>query len=303
MGEEIRKILEALQNGEITADEAEAFINAIKQKEKESRSRNNTYIDEEKSETKIDEKIVIEEGEIFDGDINIVNGEAIIKGSVNGDCSVVFGKLMFSGEVRGDMNVVGSKVEWNGGIIHGSLNIVGSKESGTPPKIEGGLTRFNNFALKGVFKFLKPFLKGLEIKNGGFKKKIEVQKFETLVVEEGEVFSTKDDIEADVVIVKGKLACGNLTADEISVLGSLSSGNIEADKLEVSGDVKAGNMNVERIIVNESGNIKSGNINAEDIELNGTITSGNVTCEVIWGNGKIRTGWLSCEENNLGKQY
>jgi cytoskeletal protein CcmA (bactofilin family) len=300
MNEEIRKVLEALKNGEITTEEAEALIEAIKQRE--DYKDENFESSDENVETKVGEITVIEEGEVFEGDINIVNGEAVIKGIVNGDCSIVMGKLTFSGEVKGDMDIVGSRVKWNGGVINGSLNIVASKEEGTPPKVKGGLTRVNNLLLKGLFKvFLKPFLSGFEIKNGNFKKSKKTQKFETLIVEEGKEFKTDDDIVAEEVIVKGKLACGNLKADKIRAIGTISCGNIETEELIVEGTVKTGNVKAENITVYQDGSISSGNVHAENIELNGVISSGNVTCEVIWGNGKLNAGWLNCEENRLNK--
>ncbi|ANQ53519.1 hypothetical protein XJ44_03185 [Thermosipho affectus] len=291
--DDIKKVLEALQNGEISAEEAEALINAIKSKEENKDFYQTTDTSEEPI---VGEVTVIDETENFQGDLNIVNGEAIIKGKVAGDCSIVFGKLTFSGEIDGDLNVVGSRVNWNGGIIHGSLNIVACRESGRPPKVYGGLTRVNNLLLKGVFKIIKPFFSGMKMKEANGKKK---KKYNTLIVEEGKSLKIEEDINAEEIIIKGKLVCNNIYTENMIVIGEVACGNLQVEELEVSGLLKCGNINAEKIIVNESGKISTGNVNAEEIILNGTLSAGFIGCETISGRGILNSGVINCEENNL----
>jgi len=312
--DEIKKILEAVQNGEITAEEAETLILAIKEKEKieQEKTKKSIFeeeqIEREENEPLSGEKIIIREDEEFEGDINLVSGEAIIRGTVKGDVSIVMGKLEFSGEITGDLNVVGSKVKWNGGAIYGSLNVVGCKESGKMPKVKKGITRVNNVFMRGLFRvFLKPILSGIEVKNGNFVRKKwnfgknKVQKYEKLIVKKGEFLNITDDIKAEEIVVDGKLICSNIFAERFVISGEVSGGNISVEELVLTdeGVLKCGNLNVEKIIVDENASIKCGNISAEDIYLNGTISAGFVNCEHLSGKGQLNSGGLSCEENEL----
>lgn len=171
MGElpsDIRSILEALARHEITVDEAEQLILALKETQ-----RTNSDDGKEKGRTKkrgktvVGKDIVVEEGEELIGSLEIVNGTAIIKGKVYGDVQLVFSELYFSGEVHGNVDLVGSKAKWDGGLINGNLLIVGSEYSGKKPVVRGRVNEVNNFFIGGVLGtvklFVKPILSGIKL--------------------------------------------------------------------------------------------------------------------------------------------
>ena len=165
MEEALRKILEAVEKNEITVDEAVELIRALKEKNKVEKVEYDDSGETENVRDLIVDSIVVKEGETFEGDVVVMNGDAVVKGIVKGNLSVVSGKLFFSGEVFGDLDVVGSKIKWHGGKVHGNLNMIACKEEGTPPKVEGELVRYNNAFIKSILFFIKPFIHGIEVKN------------------------------------------------------------------------------------------------------------------------------------------
>ncbi|QTA38826.1 hypothetical protein JYK00_04785 [Thermosipho ferrireducens] len=317
--DDIKKILEALERGEITKEEAEALIAAVKTGNTEAEK----VIDFDEEEYKkwtgskdvIGGKIVIDEGEVHEGDLNVVKGDVVVKGTIQGELSVVMGKLEFSGKVTKDANVVGSTVNWNGGIIEGDLNIVGCKESGKPPVVNGNLVRYNNAFIKGILSFfVKPFLSGLEVRNGKIfsknyglitnimsGKKRRKKEIEELVVKEGEIYETEDELFAERIVVKGEFIGTNVEAEEIIISGNLKCGNVSTESLYLNEGaiLKCGNISAEEIVVEENAKISCGNISSETINVNGKISAGYVNCEHIYGKGKVNAGFISAESNEL----
>ncbi len=162
MEEALRKILEAVEKNEISVDEAVELIQALK--ERTEREKRNDFGKTGDIKDLIVDRIFVDENETFEGDVVIVDGEAVVKGAVKGNLSIISGKLFFSGEVLGDLNAVSSKIEWHGGIVHGSLYVIACKEEGTPPRVEGELVRFDNVFIRSVMSFVKPFIQGIKTK-------------------------------------------------------------------------------------------------------------------------------------------
>jgi len=54
--------------------------------------------------------VVVEPGQVVDGDVNVVMGNALIEGRVNGDVNVLGGNIDNRGVVTGHMNAVGGEV-------------------------------------------------------------------------------------------------------------------------------------------------------------------------------------------------
>ncbi|MGQ9856247.1 MAG: hypothetical protein ACUVQF_05880 [Fervidobacterium sp.] len=165
MGElpnDIRSILEALARKEITVEEAEQLILAIKQSKESDRRK--------KSKSFIGKEFVLNTGEEYVGNIEIVNGRAVINGKLVGSLQVVFGEVVFSGEVTKNVELVGTTVTWNGGRIGGNLQMVGCNYKGVKPVVEGNVSEVNNFFVSGIIGLVKkvvvrPLLSGIKIED------------------------------------------------------------------------------------------------------------------------------------------
>jgi len=154
-------ILEALARKEITVDEAEKLVIAIMsaKSEKNFGRRSKSFVGRE---------FILNPGQEHNGDIEIVNGRAIINGKLNGNLEVVFGEMIFSGEVNGNVELVGTQITWNGGIISGNLQLVGCSYRGTKPSVLGNVSEIDNFFVNGILGMVKnlivkPFLSGIKI--------------------------------------------------------------------------------------------------------------------------------------------
>jgi len=163
MGElpnDVRAVLEALARKEISVEDAEKLILTLKSSKNTEKSK--------KKKSIIGREFILSEGEEFSGDIEIVNGKAIISGKINGDLEIVFGELVFSGEVNGNVEIVGSSITWHGGKINGNLQLVGCNYKGEKPKVVGNVSEISNFFINGILntvKYLvvKPFMAGIKI--------------------------------------------------------------------------------------------------------------------------------------------
>lgn len=166
MGElpsDIRAILEALARKEITVDEAEALIDALRgaksTKGQGDQSRNR------RSRSVVGKQVTIAEDEEFVGDLEVVNGTVFVKGRIVGEFHAVFSDVFFTGEVTGNASFVGCKVRWNGGSIGGDLQLVGSQCSGARPHVKGNVNELNNFFVNGILGtvklIVKPILSGV----------------------------------------------------------------------------------------------------------------------------------------------
>uniref|UniRef100_A0A7C5Y7N7 Polymer-forming cytoskeletal protein n=1 Tax=Fervidobacterium nodosum TaxID=2424 RepID=A0A7C5Y7N7_9BACT len=168
MGEipnDIRAVLEALARKEISVEDAEKLIIAIKQEKVQNKGKKSSEVSGGKS--LIGKELVIEENQEYNGDIQAVNSKIIVKGKVKGDLELVFCELYFSGELDGDIEAVGCKLVWNGGTINGDIQMVGCNYSGKKPVVKGSVNEINNFFINGILGtvkfFVKPIISGIKI--------------------------------------------------------------------------------------------------------------------------------------------
>lgn len=168
MGEipnDVRAVLEALARKEISVENAEKLIIAIKQEQNNTKRKKNKEVSGSKS--LIGNELIIEENQEYDGDIQAVNSKVIVKGRVKGNLELVFCELYFSGELDGDIEAVGCKLTWNGGIINGNVQMVGCNYSGKKPIVKGTVNEINNFFINGILGtvkfFVKPIISGIKI--------------------------------------------------------------------------------------------------------------------------------------------
>ncbi len=155
---EVKKILEALAKHDITVEEAEKLILAVKLSKKNKPKSSRSFVGKE---------LIINEDEIHDGNIEIVNGTLILKGIVNGKVEAVFSDVEFSGTVNGKFQAVGCDIRWDGGVINGDVEIVGSNYKGKKPKVSGKVQEVNGFFVGGILRVvrfaIRPFIKGIKI--------------------------------------------------------------------------------------------------------------------------------------------
>ncbi|MDK2786543.1 MAG: hypothetical protein PWQ80_1222 [Thermotoga sp.] len=154
MSEEIRRILEAVAKGEISPEEGEMLIKALKEKEKEERNW---------PEDLSEKDFVLREDEVMEGDLVLSKKKAIIKGKVKGDLVLINCETFFSGEVEGDLAVISGRIEFDGGKVRGDLALVGAKESGRRPSVDGDVARISNFFISGMMKMLSPFISNISV--------------------------------------------------------------------------------------------------------------------------------------------
>ncbi len=155
---EVRKILEALARHDINVEEAEKLILAVKLSSKNKSKSSRSIVGRE---------LIINEDEIYDGNIEVVNGKLILKGIVNGKVEAVFSEVEFSGTVNGKFEAVGCDIRWDGGVINGDVEIVGCNYKGKKPKVSGKVKEVNGFFVNSALSiakvFVKPFMKGIKI--------------------------------------------------------------------------------------------------------------------------------------------
>jgi len=77
---ELRQVLEAVERGEISPEDAEKLIEAMYSKENEEKSKEEEFVE-------VTEEI--EETKEIHRNISMTNGKLILKGKVNGNVSVV----------------------------------------------------------------------------------------------------------------------------------------------------------------------------------------------------------------------
>ncbi len=155
---EVKKILEALAKHDITVEEAEKLILAVKLSKKNKPKSSRSVVGKE---------FIINEDEIYDGNIEIVNGNLILRGIVNGKVEAVFSEVEFSGTVNGKFEAVGCNIKWDGGVINGDIEIVGCNYKGKKPKVSGKVKEVNGFFINSLLKIvkfsIKPFMNGIKI--------------------------------------------------------------------------------------------------------------------------------------------
>lgn len=167
MGEipnDIRVILEALARREISVEDAEKLIMAIKQEKADGKQKNHKKV---RGKNIIGKELIIEENQDYEGDIQAVNSKVVVKGRLKGDLELVFSEFYFSGEIDGDVEAVGCKLTWDGGTISGDLQIVGCNYSGRKPLVKGKVNEINNFFINSILGtvkvFVKPIMSGIKI--------------------------------------------------------------------------------------------------------------------------------------------
>ncbi len=268
MMEDIRKILEAVASGEISPEEGEMLIKALKEGEKDKK---------EKKETKEKDKIfVVENNEVVNDDLVISGEKVIIKGTVNGDVVLLYCDTEFSGTVNGDTVIIGGKVHFEGGEVNGDLVLIGAKFSGEEPEVGGDFVKITNFLATGILTALSPILKSINIR-GSKKKKIKSFDRKTKFSFKGFTeFNVSEGDKVDVgilndlkrVVVDGELSCKTLEAKEIVVgeKGKLISPLIKAEiiKVEDGGNIKTKFLWCQKLI--GSGKVFASKISADYIE-------------------------------------
>jgi hypothetical protein len=98
------------------------------------------------------DRVVVERGEVRDGDITCIGGAVLIEGTVEGQVTVIAGRLDISGTVDGDVTAIASSAELRDGakVAGDFVNIAGSLERGKS-RVEGDLVNIGmGFGLPGM---------------------------------------------------------------------------------------------------------------------------------------------------------
>lgn len=74
------------------------------------------------AETRVDESVVVESGEVVNGDLTVIAGSVTIKGRVEGDLRAIGATVRITGTVTGDVTATGgSVVITRDGVVRGTL--------------------------------------------------------------------------------------------------------------------------------------------------------------------------------------
>ncbi len=278
MMEDMKKILEAVACGEITPEEAEMLIKALKEKE-EKESGKSEKKEKKTSKAKEEEKkglFVIDQAEVASGDLFLTGQRVVIRGRVKGDVTLFDCDTEFSGEVDGDMVLIGGKIRFEGGRVDDDLTLIGVRVSGDLPEVGGETVRISNFFASGILNLVSPILKGIGVNIHPGKK---LRKFESLVVSTDREIN--ENVYADQLIVKARLKTKNVIAESIVVEkdGILEGVKIRADDIVVHGKMKCSKLEADEL--NVSGEIEAGKITADDIQGTGVIKAARIEAENI----------------------
>ena len=272
MFDDIKKILEAVANKEITQEEAEMLIKALKEREKKKKKKKGFFKKkEEKKEESSDnsdygETFIVNENDIVSGDVVLSSSKAIIHGTVNGDVVLIKCDLDFSGEVMGDLAVLGGRASFNGGKVHGDLVLMASKYSGKLPVVSGDTVRMSKFLASGIMNVVSLAMGGLGIKVFPGKKG---KKHESYNVSSPR--NEKEDISVEIMTVSSKFTGKDVSAEFLTVEneGEMIAYNVSADVAKIYGKLYCNKLEADSLLVNGLVHLKT------------------LVCDQLSGNGKI----------------
>lgn len=330
MSEEIRKVLEALQRGEITPEEAEVLIEAIKSREENNQEES---VNEEIQWRMIKEEYhgsisgmgeniwITPEGKVL-GDVDIVKGKVKLEGHVDGNLDAVASQIEFGGTVSGNVNIVGGTVKWYRGEIKGNLEIVGAKEIGSRPLVGGKVEVLAGPIGSMVGKIIGSTLNTTMDIVGTIPDKIsKLGKVITLEdIREGNLTIDKNfkthsnlygknitingnvmckDVHAERLIVNGLLTCDDINSSIIEVRGTIKCDDIFGEKMEILGTVSGDDIEVDEVIVN--GNLSCDDISTKHMEVSGKAKCDDISTTMLIVNGELRADDVIASKVVLGK--
>ncbi|MCD6449725.1 MAG: hypothetical protein J7L34_04380 [Thermotogaceae bacterium] len=273
MFDDVKKILEAVANKEITQEEAELLIKALKEKEDSSRSKNKK--EKEKEKKKKENVFTLEEDQFTDDDLVLISERAVIRGKIAGDLALIECETVFSGDVAGDMVIIGGKVLFEGGRVAGDLVSIGASVSGDEPEVLGSRVTIGNFLVRGILAALSPLFRGIRIAPKMFSLKGEdLQKWGRDVFH-GDSFHVPHGVKEKMI---------GVSVDIAAVDGELDVVFIKADVLTVTGKLIAKNIKADKIRVKQGGIVEAHKINTEVLENFGEVRVKELSAEKVFGN-------------------
>ncbi len=307
MYEEIQKILEAVERGEISAEEGAQLIEALKRRSTHSENQEipekHWRIIEGLHQGKISsigENIHIKSTGKVVGDIEIVNGKLKLEGYVDGDIEAVASEIEFAGTVSGDMSIVGGRVIWKHGEIKGNVELVGTTEIGSRVKVGGKIDIVSGPIGAIVGKVVSSALNmAMGIANiipeqlGRLtrEKSHRQASTQTIVIEDDR--NIRDDLYAKEIIIKGNVRCKDVKAENVSVLGSLTCDDISASNVEVGGTLKCDDISSSKLTV--SGRVSADDISTDTLRVSGILSCDDTSANTIEISGKARCKDISTD--------
>ncbi len=265
MMEDMRKVLESLVNGDISPEEAEMLIKALKERD-EGKEKEDEKEKKDKKWEKEEKSLVVEEGEKMEGDMVVSGQRVVIKGEVDGDVVLTSCDTYFSGKVEGDLVLIGGRVRFDGGYVGGDLVLIGAKATGEFPSVMEDTVKISNLLATGILSAVSPILRGMGVSIRPGKK---LKKYDNLVIENDESFDK--NIYAESIHVKARMKARNVHAEEIVVEkhGVMEAIRISADEVTVYGKVEAAKLEADELLVD------------------GEVAVDKLRCDILKGNGRV----------------
>lgn len=256
---ELRRILQAVEEGEITPEDGEKLIEALFEFENERAER---YAKEVSNS-----EFVLEKGERLQGDLLLMNSHARIAGVVAGSLDVVNSSVELVGVVEGNLNAVHSRIDWLGGKVLGNVRLVMSNQSGE--ERIGGRKEVVDTDWPPKDTKLEESLDG-----GG-------------VTIDGERYATEISGSRKVV-VDGNVSVEAIDCEELTVRGRLSAGKVSCERvfIEKGGEVNVGKCSAE--FFENGGRFKGEKVHFETIRNFGVCEVGKLWAETLENEGEVR---------------
>uniref|UniRef100_A0A7C4GJA6 YvlB/LiaX N-terminal domain-containing protein n=1 Tax=Fervidobacterium thailandense TaxID=1008305 RepID=A0A7C4GJA6_9BACT len=270
---ELRKILEAVENGELSPEDGEKLINALFESSKED-------FGQSKVKELYNEVFVVKPGEIIRETVSARNSKLTIEGEILGDLDVVNCYVELSGTVHGNLNAATSKISWRGGRVLGDARLVMCQESGN------GYV----FGKKNGVAVDLPFIKGV----------IEEDYHDDSVTKEEMVlngdFETEEIKDVKLIRVVGNVRAEKLHCEKLIVSGKLHSQSVSCEHLEIQSNAS---LSTQKLWVEElknDGKLDVKKCTAEIFENNGDVSCETLVCERLGNNGMCRLQSATTEE-------
>ncbi|ODN30450.1 hypothetical protein [Fervidobacterium thailandense] len=309
---ELRKILEAVERGELSPEDAEKLVNALFESSEEEFSQS-------KVREVYNEVFVVKPGEVIRETVSARNSKLTIDGEILGDLDVVNCYVELSGTVHGNLNAATSKISWRGGKVLGDAKLVMCQESGN------GYVAGKKSGVAVDLPFMKDFIKDSgyynpptpreemvlsgnfeaeEIKDAKYVKvvgNVNVQKLhcERLTVS-GKLNSQSVSCEYLEIQTGGSLSTQKLWGEELKNDGKLDVRKCTAETLSNNGDLGCETLVCERI--ENNGRCALQSVTTEELENNGSLTCDVLTTELLFNRGNAKIRILTAEDvENHGK--
>ncbi|MCX7653204.1 MAG: hypothetical protein N2Z58_00775 [Fervidobacterium sp.] len=246
---ELRKILEAVEKGDLSPDDAEKLIKIIFESDVWEEKAS-------KSDSIVNTVVEIKEGEKVTKNLSLTNGKLVLKGELLGDVFAVNSDIELFGTLSGNLSCVRSKIFWKGGEVKGDLNAVMCKEFGNA----------NVLGKRYIVSFNIPFANKIFSNN-------------SFVFEDGNF---------DLGVISGKHNLDSLNREKVVINGRTNVENVKCEELFVNGQLSAKSISSEVINISKDGEINSDEIYAESVTNKGELNSKNLIMQSINNSGLIK---------------